>query len=239
MENNKKNILLLHGWNYRNYTSQTKEKDAWHNRDDLVKELEKEYNVYKLNFPGFCGTKEPDKAWGLDDYAEYVNDFVKKLNVKIDCILGYSFGGAVAIRYKTKFNLDEKIILVSPAIIRTQKKSKKFLKTPKIFDGLRCLIRDFYLIHIVKTNEMVYGTKFLRKSYQSIAREDLKDEIKKISKKDFIIIYGEKDEQVNPSSVINYLGSEYKNNIKLIKDGMHNIGVTHVKEVIDIIKNNQ
>ncbi len=227
----RKTMLLIHGWNYLNYTSQTTEKDAWHNRKIMVDELEKNFQVYKLNLPGFCGAEEPSKSWTLDDYATYIYEYIKKNNLKIDYILGYSFGGAVAIRYKTKYQDSAKLILVSPAIIRNQNSSKKFFKTPKAISGLRNFIRDLYLIHIVKTEEMVYGTKFLRASYQSIVREDLTDEIKKIPAPDFIIIYGDQDNQVNPHQVINYLGNEYTNNIIIIKDGGHDIGTTHVKEV--------
>lgn len=230
----RKTILLIHGWNYRNYTSQTNEKDAWHNRSELVNELEKNYEVYKLNLPGFCGQSEPSKAWDLDDYVYYVREYIDSNKLHVDYILGYSFGGAIAVRYKTKFNDNTKLILVSPAIIRTNNKSKSFIKTPKILQGLRNTLRDLYVIHVVKTNEMVYGTKFLRKSYQSIVREDLKDEVKKINKKDFTIIYGENDEQVNPNKVIEYLGEGY-DNITLIPGGKHNIGVTHVKEVVEAI----
>ncbi|MBQ8659281.1 MAG: alpha/beta hydrolase [Bacilli bacterium] len=232
----KKNILLLHGWNYRNYTSQTSETDAWHNRSELVSELEKEFNVYKLNFPGFCGSPEPDKSWTLDNYAEFVSNHIKSLNVDIDYILGYSFGGAVAIRYKTNFKGKENLILVSPAIIRTSNKSKKFAKTPKIFDGIRSFLRDLYIIHVVKTNEMVYGTKFLRKSYQSIAREDLKDEVKLLPKDEFVIIYGSDDEQVSPKKVMEYLGNTYEKNIEVVPGGKHNIGVTHSGETMKLIK---
>ena len=57
----KKTILLLHGWNWKNYTSLTKSKDAWDNRKDFVEKLSKKYNVNKLNFPGFCGEPEPNK----------------------------------------------------------------------------------------------------------------------------------------------------------------------------------
>ena len=231
----KKTILLIHGWNYRNYTSQTDEKDAWHNRMALVKKLEEKYNIYRLNLPGFCGQEEPKNTWDLDDYAKYIRKYIEDNKLSVDYILGYSFGGAIAIRYKTKYKGNEKLILVSPAIIRTQNKSKKFVKTPKLFEKLRNLIRDFYLINIVKTNEMVYGTKFLRSTYQVIARVDLKDEVKEIPKNDFIVIYGEEDEQVNPSNVISYLGDEYKNNIKLISGGKHNIGVTNVVGVVNII----
>ena len=231
----KKSILLIHGWNYQNYTSQTKETDAWHNREELVKRLEQNYKVYKLNLPGFCGEAEPDEAWNLNNYADYINDYIKKNNLDIDYILGYSFGGSVAIRYKTKFKAKQKLILVSPAIIRTTKKSKSFIKTPEALQGIRNCLRDFYVIHILKTNEMVYGTKFLRGSYQSIVREDLEDEVKGLPKNDFVIIYGDEDEQVNPHKVIDYLGEDYKDNIDLIKGGKHNIGVTHPKEVEEAI----
>ncbi|MDE5540025.1 MAG: alpha/beta hydrolase, partial [Bacilli bacterium] len=175
-----KKILLIHGWNYLNYTSKTKETDAWHNRQEMVQELKKDYEVYKLNLPGFCGAEEPKKAWNLDDYADFIKEYLDKHKLKVDYVLGYSFGGAVAISYYLKHGKNEKVILVSPAIIRNNNASKKFMKTPKILDKVRNKIRDFYLIHIVKTNEMVSGTKFLRNTYQIIVRVDLRDKVIKI-----------------------------------------------------------
>lgn len=233
-----KKILLIHGWNYRNYTSQTNEKDAWHNRHELVKELEKEYEVYKLNLPGFCGEKEPDKAWTLDNYAKYIKEYLNRHKLKVDYILGYSFGGAVAINYYIKYGNNEKIILVSPAIIRNNDKSKKFVKTPKVLDRIRNFLRNQYIIHIVKTPEMVHGSKFLRDTYQIIVREDLRENILKLPNKDLLIIYGEKDDMVNPKGVIEFLPDDYKQRIKLIKNGDHNIGQSHYKEIVKLIREN-
>lgn len=230
-----KKILLLHGWNYRNYTSQTKEQDAWHNRTKLVNELGKKYKVYKINFPGFCGEKEPKQAWTLTDYAKYVHTYLEENNLKVDYILGYSFGGAVAITYNRLYDNNQKLILISPAIIRNFKKSNNFIKTPKVLNPLRNKIRDFYLIHKVKTNEMVYGTKFLRATYQNIVRVELLDEVEKIDKTRLKIIYGEKDTMVNPNRVLDNINKEYKDRIFLIKDGGHDIANTHVKEIMEII----
>ena len=233
-----KKILLIHGWNYRNYTKMTKETDAWHNRAELVKNLEKKYEVYKLNLPGFCGAREPKKAWNLDDYADFIHDYLLKKQLNVDYILGYSFGGAVAINYYLKYGQNEKIILISPAIIRDKTKSKEFVKTPKFLNSIRNMLRDFYLIHIVKTNEMVYGTKFLRATYQIIVREDLREKVLKIPVNDLLIIYGEKDDMVSPYKVINFLPSEYQERIKIIKNGNHNIGQTHYQDIIRLIKEN-
>lgn len=233
-----KKILLIHGWNYRNYTSQTKEKDAWHNRPELVKELKKKFEVYTLNLPGFCGEKEPNTAWDLNDYAKYIDDYLKSKNLKVDYILGYSFGGAIAVTYYLNYGKKEKLILVSPAISRNHDKSRKFIKTPKCLTKIRNIIRDIYLIKIVKTNEMVYGTKFLRNTYQKIVRVDLKEELIKIPSDKLLIIYGEKDNMVKPNEVNNFLDKKYKKRVHFIKEGDHNIGKTHYKKIIEIINNN-
>lgn len=234
----KKNILLLHGWNYRNYSSKTNETDAWHNRKKLVEALEKKYNIYKVNFPGFCQTKEPNvKMWTLSDYASYINSYITDNSLEIDYILGYSFGGAVAITYNRLYKNDQKLILISPAIVRENKKSKSFFKTPNFLNPIRNKIRDLYLIHMVKTNEMVYGTKFLRNSYQSIVRVDLLDNLEKIDPKLVNVIYGKDDEMVKPNYVVANVSSKYKKCFHLIKGGKHDIGNTHVDEIMQIINN--
>ena len=231
-----KKILLIHGWNYRNYTRMTHELDAWHNRSEMVSLLEKYFMVYKLNLPGFCGEKEPDHAWNLEDYATYIYEYLEKNHLKVDYILGYSFGGAVAISYYVKYGKREKIILVSPAIIRNHDQSKSFFETPKFLQPIREAIRDFYLIHIVKNNEMVYGTKFLRKTYQIIVREDLREYLYQIPPQDLLIIYGDQDKMVNPQGVVEFLNPEYKKRIEFISGGGHNIGATHPEEVVRLIR---
>lgn len=232
-----KKILLLHGWNYRNYTKMTDATDAWHNRENFVKNLEKKYSVYKLNFPGFCGAKEPLKAWNLDDFANYVHEYLEKNNLQVDFILGYSFGGAVAIKYQRLFDSTQRIILISPAITRNRDKSKKYMKTPKILEPVRNILRNFYIIHIIKTNEMVHGTKFLRETYQNIVRVELLEELEKIEPKYVNIIYGRKDKMVNPEFIYSNIKKEYQKHIYFIDDGGHDIANTFTTEVLKIIDN--
>lgn len=231
----KKKILLLHGWNYRNYTKMTQEVDAWHNRAEFVASLEQNYDVYKLNFPGFCGKNEPDYAWELSDFANYVHEYLESHNLKVDYILGYSFGGAVAVEYNILFDNNQKLILVSPAIVRNQNKAKKFITTPQIIKPIRNFIRDFYLLHIVKNNEMVHGTKFLRNTYQNIVRVELLDAIEKIKPSNLKIIYGADDQMVNPQYVLSKVKEEYRGCIFLIPHGGHDIANTHTEEVIKLI----
>lgn len=231
-----KKVLLLHGWNYINYTNVTTKKDAWHNRQDFVDKLEREFIVYKLNFPGFCGQMEPNDVWELKDYANYVNLFLKKNKLKVDYIIGYSFGGAVAIMYNTLYNYRQKLILISPAIVRNTSKSKKFIKTPEFIKPLRNKLRYLYLKYIIKNKYYVYGTKFLNESYQNIVRVELMNEVHMIDPRNIDIIYGSVDNMVNPDYVINNIESKYIDSIHVIEGGNHDIANTHTDELIEIIK---
>ena len=232
-----KNILLIHGWDYDNYYGRIKD-SAWKNRQVFIDELKKNNNVYYIDLPGFGLRKEPKSiSWNIRDYAQFVNEYIKNNNLKIDYVLGYSFGGAVAVEYKKIFNNNIKLILVSPALIRNNNNSKKFIKTPKIFDFIRKPIRDFYLIKIVKNKEMLYGTKFLRNTYQNIVRVDMLPILNDLKSTDFIIIYGEEDTMVNPSKVMSTVNKEISKQIFVIKGGSHNIAVTHTKELTKIINN--
>ena len=229
-----KKILLIHGWNYDNYYGRVNN-EAWYNRINFINELEKSYIVKRPDLPGFGLQKEPNvKEYSLEDYADYIHDYIIKNDFNPDYILGYSFGGAVALTYLKKYG-NVKLILVSPALIRNQDKSKKFIKTPKIFNPIRKVLRNYYLIHKVKVPEMVYGTKFLRNTYQSIVRVELIDTLKEIDTKDYIIIYGEKDNMVDPNRMINSVDSNIKERIHVIPNGGHDIANTHTKEIIDII----
>ena len=225
-----KKILLLHGWNEQNYTKLTDSKDAWDNRKDFVDRLSKDYEIYKINFPGFCGEKEPNRSWYLKDYAQYVFDYLRKNKLQVDYILGYSFGGAVAITYNVLFDPNQKLILVSPAIARNGV-TPKYKKTPWYIRP----IRDLYLKYIVKNKYMIYGTRFLKNSYQNILRIELIKEVNRINPKLLTIIYGNKDTMVNPMYVIENLDKDHKKCVTMIDGGGHDIANTHLDELISII----
>ena len=112
-----KQMALLHGWNYRNYTKSGCT-DAWHNRESLVEELSKHFDIIKLNLPGFCGQKEPEKEWSVVNFADFFEDCLEKNNQRPSIVLGYSFGAAVALEWKLKYKKPAKIVLISPAITR-------------------------------------------------------------------------------------------------------------------------
>ncbi len=228
-----KKILLIHGWDYDNYYGRIN-KEAWHNRENFTKELEKKYDIRKPDLPGFGLEKEPNaNMYTIDDYADFIHNYIEKNEFNPDYILGYSFGGAVAVTYLKKYG-NAKLILVSPALIRNYDKTKKFIKTPKLLNPIRKILKNYYLIHKVKVPEMVYGTKFLRNTYQSIVRVELNKTLEEFNPKDIVIIYGESDNMVNPKEVMETVKPEIRERIHLIP-GDHDIANTNRVELMNII----
>lgn len=116
-------IVLLHGWgsNIKLFAN-------------LIDLLAKKYTVVAMDMPGFGESQEPPSAWCVDDYVDFVIDFLKDYDNKNIMFLGHSFGGRVIIKLNSRDNLDfkvSKVILVDSAGIMPPKSNKKGFRTRK------------------------------------------------------------------------------------------------------------
>jgi pimeloyl-ACP methyl ester carboxylesterase len=234
----KAKILLIHGWNYVNYTSSGCV-DAWANRSKFVQTLSQHFNVVTINLPGFCGQSDPERPWALNDYVNFVGKIIEK--EKPDYILGYSFGGAIALRWKKQNERSGvKIVLVSPAILRKYEYSNlNFLqKTLKMIlpDKFVSLFRDFYLTYIIKNPYYSKATKVMRETYRNIVAVDLRDDLHSISEP-LTLIYGENDSATPPVLIKETLkDASAQHNLYIISGGGHDIANTHTDELVNLIK---
>ena len=238
-DNMKLKILLIHGWNYTNYTSSGCV-DAWANRSSFVVALSKQFEVVTFNLPGFCGGRDPETSLNIDDFAELVQK--KICREKPDYVLGYSFGGAIALHWK-KITGDThiKVILVSPAIIRKYEKMvyshgifQRILKTilPK---KLISILRDIYLVKIVKNPYYTGASRVMRETYRNIVSVDLRDDLLSVENP-LSLIYGEKD-TATPNELIRDVlkDSVARHNLYIISGGGHDIANTHTEELVSVI----
>lgn len=235
--NMKSKILLIHGWNYANYTSSGCT-DAWTNRSRFVSELSKHFEVISFALPGFCGEKDPQIPWVLDDFVSFVAQKIQQENP--DYILGYSFGGAIALRWKkTTGDTRTKIILVSPAIIRRYEKEnlsivQKILKSV-LPEKIVSILRDIYLTKVIKNPYYADADSVMRKTYRNIVALDLRDNLVYLSDSVYLI-YGENDTATPPILIKNMLEKCFKkHNLHIISGGGHDIANTHTEELVSVI----
>lgn len=108
---------------------------GWGTNIDLYKKVTDKIStitrIIALDLPGFGKTKEPPTSWNVDEYTDFVIEFIKKLKLKKVILMGHSFGGRVIIKLMTKLKNEfevEKIVLLDSAGIKQKITLKKQIK---------------------------------------------------------------------------------------------------------------
>jgi pimeloyl-ACP methyl ester carboxylesterase len=194
VEGEGKCVLLLHGWgsNIKLF-------------EHIISCLERSHKVIALDMPGFGDTAEPPCAWSVDDYVDFVLDFMKNFKCKDLILLGHSFGGRVIIKMNSRENLPfgvTKVVLIDSAGILPKKSMKQKIRTRMYKIGRTLLsislVRKLYpnaLEDFRKRNgsaDYNNATPLMRQTLVKVVNEDLKPLLSKI-KAPTLLIWGDKD----------------------------------------------
>ena len=144
-----KPVVLLHGWgsNISLFSSMT----------ELIS---KKYKVIAMDLPGFGKSDEPKEAWTVDNYVDFVIDFLKEFGFEEAIFLGHSFGGRIIIKLFSRKNLPFKItdiILTGSAGVLPKKSTKQKVK-----------------VKIYKITKNIYSSKLIKKFFPN-ALENLRN----------------------------------------------------------------
>jgi pimeloyl-ACP methyl ester carboxylesterase len=180
-------LVFLHGWGSQ----------SLHFR----KTLEQCENALAIDLPGFGQSELPHQAWTLDDYADFVRDFLEKTGIQNPIIAGHSLGGSIGIKYCARKNSVRKLIIIGGAGLR-RKTAKKyfFYAIAKAFrllfflpgiSALKNSVRKWFYRTIDSEDYINAGA--LGQTYQNIIREDLGEDLKKIDSPT-VLIWGENDQ---------------------------------------------
>lgn len=205
-------IILLHGWAASSTIFES-----------ITNILKTKYTIYVIDLPGFGKSEEPDKPYNLDDYVDLLYQFIIDLDIYNPILLGHSFGGRIAIKFASLYNVS-KLILVDSAGL----KQKNIIKTKtKIL--LYKLKKKYYKItkNVIKYNDLLINSGstdykeasvIMKKILVNVTNEYLDKYLKDITC-DTLIIWGKKDD-VTP----------YYNAIKL-KKKIKNAGLVTLEGV--------
>lgn len=188
--NKNNNILILPGWGNTRGTF-----------NSIINYFQTDYSIYIIDYPGFGNSSMPKKELTMFDYAELIDNFIKKLNINNLIIIAHSFGGRIASLLLSNHNIKvKKLILTDVAGIK-RKNIKVFLKR-KIYKLLKFIIsflpvkyKKYYikkLLCLFASDDYQNLHNDMKKTFQNIVSLDLKDNYKKIDV-ETLIIWGEKD----------------------------------------------
>ncbi len=113
----KKFVVFLHGWgaDYRSF--------LW------VNDYFEDYTKVFLDFAGFGNSAEPEKVYGVFDYAYDLKQLLNEFEIDELVIVGHSFGGRVAIKFTFLFQNEYeklKLCLVDAAGILPRRSVKYY-----------------------------------------------------------------------------------------------------------------
>lgn len=124
-------VILLHGWGCNHTTVRS-----------IAKILEETRHVFNVDLPGHGASQEPQTVWNSNDFAQFVENFRKKMNIEKPSLVGHSFGGRTSIAYASQYPV-EKLVLVDSAGI-TPKRSLKYYYKVYSYKLLKKLILTIY-----------------------------------------------------------------------------------------------
>jgi len=179
-------VVFLHGWGSR----------AAHMK--II--FENLPNFVALDLPGFGGSDLPPMPWGVADFADFLANFLSKLEVKNPILVGHSIGGSIVIKYLIEGGKAKKIILIAAAGIRKRglkiflyKIIAKSFKLLFLLPGLHIfkdkIRKKFY--SAIDSVDYIEAGKMVE-SYKKIIHDDLTNDLQKV-KASTVLICGEKD----------------------------------------------
>lgn len=170
-------LIFLHGWG-----------SNLHIFDKLKNQINEDYTVYQIDLPGF-GESEINASYSIGEYAEFINEFCLKLGVAEPILIGHSFGGRVAIKYASMFDVKKLVLVCSPGITERFNITKwSKIKIYKIAKKLKCNLK-------IGSNDYKKANGHLKDVLVKAVNLDLSEELKKIECST-LLIYGKKDRVV-------------------------------------------
>jgi pimeloyl-ACP methyl ester carboxylesterase len=232
----KKNpVIILHGWNLSG--------DRFQPLVEIFKTGK--YICIAPDLPGFGNNKDLSRAYVLDDYLAFLENFLKRKKFNKIILIGHSFGGRIAIKYAAVHRQKIKLLVLTgvPGFLPVKKiKVLFFLLISKIgkyiFGALRLSsIADFFrklLYKAAKSTDYYKADGLLRDTFISIIRENLEIPMRKI-KVPTILIWGAEDRTV-PLSVAYKMEKTINNSVlEVIRGTNHRVPYAAPKVFFKII----
>lgn len=189
-----KTVLIIPGWGtvINTYTT-------------LINSISTYANVICLDMPGFGNSDKPKKSWNLDDYIDFIIEFISSQNIKDLDVIGHSNGGRIIIKLMSrkdlKFKINKIILIGSAGIVHKRTLSQnlrvktfKFCKKIAQCKPIKAMFPE--LLDKVKNHfgsaDYKNASPVMRETMVKLINEDVREFLPNI-KSPTLLIWGEND----------------------------------------------
>lgn len=220
-------FIILHGWGSAS--------DRWIKEAEIISE--KNFRIIIPDLPGFGQSDKLPSPWRINDYIKWLEDFTGQLRIENFYLLGYSFGGALAVKMAVKYpQRVQKLFLVSAAIIRKRTAPKsfaqRFSKLIKLFYFLPgyTFFRKAVYKFVIRKSDYIYTEGIMKDTYLNVVSDDTSFNLPFI-KVPTIIIWGDKDEST-PVEGARFANEKIKNSKLVIISGADHLMHKKIPEIL-------
>ena len=178
----KPTIVCLHGWGGSN-KSFTELRGSLRGTD---------ISILTPDLPGFGKEPEPEKPWTVDDYADWVEEYIRKNTEGSLLLLGHSHGGRICIKLATRKTLPiEHLYLCAAAGIRHPRHFKRITGLTLAKGGRAILslpgckqlqpLGKKVLYKLVRVHDYERASPTMRQTLIKISKENLRPLLKDIA----------------------------------------------------------
>lgn len=186
-------LVILHGWGLSGAIF-----------DPLSDALRKKnYSVYAPDLPGFGKSKPPDHPLQLNDYAIFLNQYLKEHHIVQPILIGHSFGGRLSLKYNEMYPKAVRALILSgtPGFTPIPKKKLLLFITLAKIGGFLFRIPPMSYVHdavrkwyyyVVGAREFFRAEGTMRETFKHIVQENLVTAMEKVEIPT-LLLWGEYD----------------------------------------------
>ncbi len=219
--------IFLHGWGL---TSQAFEK--------TIAQLSEHYHVIALDLPGFGRSDRQVRFWGYEAYAQFLDAFLKKLNIAQAHLIGQSMGGGICMATGALFGSQVKsIVLLNSAGVPMRTMPSFKIRIKEIVEQSHQSGYRFENCRIL--NALIYNSvrhlRFLAMSIHLPVKHDLRPLLKRI-KVPCLLAWGKKDAML-PVEVAYELQKHLEQaTVRVLQEGHHEWSVVYPEKLVALVK---
>lgn len=219
--------IFLHGWGL-----------TGHAFEKTVSELATHYHVIALDLPGFGRSDRLTRFLGYEAYAQFLNDFLKKLNIVEPHLIGQSMGGGICLAMGALFASQVKsIVLLNSAGIPMRKLPSFKMRVQEIAEqfhqsGYRS--ENWRILNAFIYNSVKHF-RFLAVSIHLPIKHDLRPLLSQI-KVPCLLAWGEKDDMLPVEVAYELQKYLEKTKLVLLPEYHHEWSAVYPEKLLELVK---
>lgn len=224
IEGSGKPLILIHGWG-----------GSSKSLIKLSNLLSFQFKTILIDLPGFGLSDNPDSDWGVEEYANFLIDFLNQIRIQKTLYFGHSFGGSLGIYLAVRYpKIIDKLILCASSYKRTNKSSrfsKYFYKSPKIFKKI--------LYKIFFPSSDLFKYPHLESNFRKILSQDLSSYLVMVNQPT-LILWGKDDKEIPETRALEAKDKIINVRLKIFPDIGHDLPLKYpqlvAKEILKFYK---